>query len=264
MKLISGAADGVLKLWSREGEFHLISSLKGHKGAITSLRWGGRGLIYSASQDATIRVWREATQELVANLDLHGGRVNHLSLSCDPLFYKPPPHLPSHTQSGNEDGQQRALRQYEAELQKTGEILVSASDDHCVTVWDLGKQLHPLRRLQGHTGPVIQICFSPDGNWIASASFDKTLRVWHAHSGMCWAVLRGHVLPVYCVCWSPDGKWISTASKDSTIKIWDFKKRKIHKNLPGHEDEVFALGWSFNGRTIVSGGRDCNIRIWQH
>ena len=112
---------------------------------------------------------------------------------------------------------------------------------------------------------VNHIAFSPDGRYIASASFDKKVKLWCGKTGRFIASLNGHVASVYQVSWSADSNHLVSASKDSTLKVWSVKDTKKAVNtLPGHEDEVFTLDWSPNGSQLASGGKDRTIKIWHH
>jgi WD40 repeat protein len=64
------------------------------------------------------------------------------------------------------------------------------------------------------------VCFSPDGVYIATASSDKTARLWDAASGKPLAVLQGHTGQVMSVCFSADGARVVTASDDGTARVW--------------------------------------------
>lgn len=61
--------------------------------------------------------------------------------------------------------------------------------------------------------------FSPDGRWVASASWDSSIRIWEGRTGKYIATLRGHVGAVYRLTWSADGRMLVSASKDSTLKV---------------------------------------------
>lgn len=65
----------------------------------------------------------------------------------------------------------------------------------------------------------LQVQFSPDGQWIISASFDKSIKVWDGLKGTFYASFFGHVAPVFQVAWSPDSRFFVSGSKDSTLKV---------------------------------------------
>src|SRR5262249_12347068 len=88
-------------------------------------------------------------------------------------------------------------------------------------VWDWAPSGHrgqPRVTLRGHTNAVLSAAFSPDGQSIVTASWDKTAIVWDAASGQARATLRGHTGPVNTAAFSPDGRYVVTPSADGTAR----------------------------------------------
>ncbi len=116
--------------------------------------------------------------------------------------------------------------------------------------------------LRGHEGYVESVSYSPDGQQIASASYDQTIRVWDAASGAELAVLRGHESYAHSVSYSPDGRRIASGSGDNTVRVWDARSGAELAVLRGHEGYVESVSYSPDGRRIASGSQDKTVRVW--
>src|SRR5262249_24300021 len=109
---------------------------------------------------------------------------------------------------------------------------------------------------------VNSLAMAPDGKTFASASGDKTVRVWELATGKVLFRLEGHTEPVVQVAFSADGKSLASAGTDGTVRLWDPATGKEGRRFEGHVNVVWGVAFSPAGRRVTSGSSDGTIRLW--
>src|SRR3954453_7672059 len=99
----------------------------------------------------------------------------------------------------------------------------------------------PAGEFKGHTNFVYAVAFSPDGELLATGSFDNTIKLWDFKTGKEKQTLKGHRSAGYRGGFSPGGNLLAWASQDKTIRLWNPKDGSLVKELKGHTDIVQAV-----------------------
>jgi len=267
--LASSSKDTTIKIWDTLMGI-CARSLSGHAQSVTCIKWGGKNLIYSSSQDRTIKVWRADDGILCRSLDGHGHWVNTLALSSDYVLRtgafdpKEATIVKQEASESRSELKAKALKRYNQLFLTESEKLISGSDDFTMFLWNPEIEKKPICRMTGHQQLINDVKFSPDARIIASASFDKSIKLWDGKTGKFMTTLRGHVQQVYQISFSSDSRLLVSGSADSTLKVWDLRTKKILIDLPGHADEIYAVDWSPDGQRVASGGKDRVLKLWRY
>jgi eukaryotic-like serine/threonine-protein kinase len=216
----------------------LLVTYREHTALIRSLAWSPNGeYIASAGEDCIVRVWQAGA----------GGGTRFRYTNHSEWVYA-------------------------VAWSPDGKRIASASGDHTVQVWDPATNQNWFKKFalytglqavvsRGHTSAVHSVTWSPDGQYIASASNDNTVRVWEVATGNTLVVLR-HSDIAWSVQWSPYGTYVASASKDHTVRIWDAISGGNIQVLRTSPTVSYAVAWSPDGKRILLGLGDHTAQIW--
>lgn len=223
----TAGANGQIDIWNADGIWQ--QTLKGHGGKILSLSFHPDGsILASASTDKTVRIWQVRQPAFLANGGIYSIAVSPTS-----------PHLFATT------GWNGKIMLWRKNPDNSRELLFT---------------------LPGHESGVTQIQFSPDGKILASASWDKTIKLWRIENRTLITTLTGHQDGVNSIAlgWGEKGYLLASGSEDKTIKLWSIidKQAKLITTLTDHQDSVKTLAFNPKGNILASGSYDQTIKLW--
>jgi WD40 repeat protein/energy-coupling factor transporter ATP-binding protein EcfA2 len=322
--IAASMSNGDLKVWDRSGNF--IQGFQAHNTRANSISFNSSGLLASASDDKTVKVWQLTSPLFKSTVsNAHQKSVRYVSFNPDGNLIATAS-IDGTAHIWNRQGNLAATLSAhtkavdEAIFSRDGKLIATASRDGTINLWDTQQILasqgntepiikilnngksgvivfHPdpqkhlliisdsegviyffdyginrdtnivksdsLPKIKAHDANILRLAFSPDGQILATASDDTTVKLWHKINNQWQSsiTLQGHTGGIEDIKFSHDGKTIATASKDNTAKLWT-TQGKLLKTFKGHKAIVTSVSFSNNDRILVTSSDDRTIKLW--
>lgn len=115
----------------------------------------------------------------------------------------------------------------------------------------------------GHSDDVNTLDLSADGQWLVTASPDRTIRIWNYAQKKLYRTLHSFTTQkIYVVVISPNGKYVAVGTQDNYVRIWDRQTGVLKYKLAGHFGDVNTLAFSPDNKTLASGSTDDRVIVW--
>lgn len=232
---LSASQDRSVRLWDLQAGDLRGATLAGHQDAVWDAAFSPDSTrIASASGDGSIILWdTRSDQPLGSLIGEHRDAILSAAASADGRWYA--------TAGGNPFG---------------------SGADFAVRLWDAAT--NKARILEGHSGNVTGLAFSPDSALLASASSDGSIVLWNTENAQVDQILplaRGS--SSVAIAFNANGSILASAGDDGQITFWNVEAGTITgEPLSGHSDSIQSLAFSADGHWLASGSLDKSVRLW--
>ncbi|XP_025082598.1 coatomer subunit beta'-like isoform X2 [Pomacea canaliculata] len=227
--MLASLYNGNVHVWNHESQ-QLIKSFEVCEPPVRAARFVARkNWIITGSDDMKVRVFNYNTLERVQEFEAHSDYLRSIA------------------------------------VHPTQPFILTSSDDMLIKLWDWEKKWTCTQVFEGHTHYVMQIVINPkDNNQFASASLDRTIKVWQLGSTTPNFTLEGHEKGANCVDYYTGGDkpYLISGADDRLVKIWDYQNKTCVQTLEGHAQNIAAVSFHPELPIILTGSEDGTVRIW--
>lgn len=228
--------DRSIMLWHTYGSCDNYGQLTGHKNAVLSLQWSrDSSFVFSCSADMTLASWDLETGTRIRKHEGHSEIVNDLAVST-----------------------------------RGEEMMVSASDDGCIGIWD-PRAKRAIDFIETDF-PITAVAVAEAGNEIYTGGIDCDVKVWDMRKRQVAYRMTGHTDTVTSVSVSPDSQSLLSYGHDGFARTWDIRPfaptdRSIRQFVGapvGIERNLIRASWNSKGEWIGVGGADGSVYVWEN
>ncbi|PWN51000.1 WD40 repeat-like protein [Violaceomyces palustris] len=261
----NGSGTGEEASGSSGGEWVCVAVCEGHAESVGAVAFAKRAVtpgalgapfLVTASQDRTVKVW---------DLSKLSGLLAGDEVLTAPLKLRSLLTLKIHDKDINS-----------LDIAPNNALLASGSQDRTAKVFSLSytapskannqtasASLKPLATCKGHKRGVWSVKFSPVDLALATASGDKTVRLWSLKDYSCVKIFEGHTNSVLRLQFASAGMQLFSSASDGLVKLWNVKDEECVETLDGHEEKVWSIVVRKDESEIISAGADSVVNIWE-
>uniref|UniRef100_T1JDA8 Uncharacterized protein n=1 Tax=Strigamia maritima TaxID=126957 RepID=T1JDA8_STRMM len=268
-QLASGGDDSCVIVWNLQPNMQAFRFL-GHEGPVTCVHFSPTGdLLASASRDRTVRLWVPKTKGQSVSFKPHVAPVRSVRFSnCGKLIATTSDDKSIKVWNVHDQKFVCALNQHthwvrSARFSPDDKMMVSGSDDKTVRLWDFRTKecihtfthptgvitdviFHPVKTSVAsssgdvHNAAVKTIDFHPAGNFILTASEDRTLKILDLLEGRLAYTINAHTEPVHAVAFSRCGQWFASGGNDLQVLVWKTNLKPLKVSGTSSKCEVVS------------------------